>query len=108
MIKNALLIAILCIHAITMMAQKNYLKTGGGIGNVPYEGTLGLNVELQYEYKMLTRLSGFLSLGMNSDKFTLSGRSQGIDGTETWDNSWQYQLHNQFSSTRKIFPSAGE
>lgn len=48
MIKNALLIAILCIHAITMMAQKNYLKAGGSIGNVPYEGTLGLNVELQY------------------------------------------------------------
>ncbi len=85
-----LIFLILLVHSFSLVAQKNQLKFGGGIGGVPYEGTPGWNIELQYAYQMTPRLSGFLSLGTNGDNFTSTGRSMGTDGIGTWDNSWQY------------------
>jgi hypothetical protein len=73
-----------------LSAQKNIIKVGSGFGNVPYEGTLGWNAELQYERKILWELSGFFSMGLNGDNFTSRGRSQGSSGGETWDNSFEY------------------
>lgn len=81
----------LILNSITIMAQKNQIKIGGGIGTTPYEGTPGWNFEAQYEYKVTPIFSGFFALGMNGNVFTAKGRSQGTNGTDTWDNSWQYQ-----------------
>jgi len=89
--KKNLILVFLALNSITGMAQKNQVKIGGGIGGVPYEGTPGWNIEFQYEYNMTKRFSGFIALGMNGDKFSSQGRSQGTDGTDTWDNSWRYQ-----------------
>ena len=98
MIKKNLIFIFISCCAITMMAQNNYIKIGTGIGGVPYEMSGGWNFELQYEYKMKTKLSGFLSLGTNNrDNFTTQGRSQGTDGTETWDNSWQFEHSERFN-----------
>jgi hypothetical protein len=72
------------------MGQESYLKIGGGMGSLPYEGTLGWHAELQYEYRFLPSLSGFVSVGINGDNFTNKGQSQGNDGMETWNNSWEY------------------
>jgi hypothetical protein len=100
--KKRLILGFLVLYSITAMAQKSQVKIGGGIGEVPYLGAFGWNIESQYEYQMTTRFSGFIALGMNGDKFTSQGRSQGSDGTGTWDNSWQYQ-----SSERLNYFDAG-
>lgn len=98
MTKKNLIFIFISFYAITIMAQKNNIKIGTGIGTLPYETTGGWNVELQFEYKIKTRLSGFLSLGTNNrDNFTAQGRSQGTAGTETWDNSWQFKFSERFN-----------
>lgn len=95
--KKLLIFVMVTVNAFATMAQRNHFKIGGGFGSVPYEGTPGWNVELQYEYNMVKNLSGFLSLGINGDGFTSSGRSQGNDETGTWDNSWQYQYSERLN-----------
>jgi hypothetical protein len=97
MMKKYLIIVFLSIHAIHAMAQKNYIKIGGGIGSAPYEGGLGWNVDFQYEYKLAKKLSGFMSVGIIGDELTSQGRSQGSDGTQTWDNSWKYQYSERLN-----------
>lgn len=75
---------------IPLSAQNNMVKLGGGVGSVPYEGTPGWNIELQYERKIISGFFGFLALGINGDHFTSRGRSQGSSGGTSWDNSYQY------------------
>lgn len=85
------------IYTMTTKAHKNQIKIGGGFGSVPYEGIRGWNVELQYEYKMVENLSGFVSLGKNAGIYTSTGRSTGSSRTELWDNSWEYQISEKFN-----------
>lgn len=92
-----LIIGLLTIQAFTVMGQESYLKIGGGAGSLPYEGTLGWNAELQYEYRFLSGLSGFISVGINGDNFTSKGQSQGNDGMETWNNSWDYNYSERLN-----------
>lgn len=88
--KYVLLLILMCSGA-AMMAQSYYIKAGGGIGGVPYEGTPGWNVALQCAYQFASRFSAFLSLGTNGDRFTSSGRSLGSSGSDARDNSWRNQ-----------------
>ncbi len=94
--KKEIILVFLLLNSIIIIAQKNQVKIGGGIGVVPYEGSPGWNAEFQYEYKMNPKFSGFIGLGINGDDFITQGRSQGTDGTDTWDNSWQFQYSEKF------------
>lgn len=80
-----------------MVGQDHSINIGGGIGTVAYEKTGGLNIELQYEYQLHSKLSAFVSVGSNRDEFTTEGNSQGTDGIKTWDNSWKFEYAEQFN-----------
>ncbi len=94
--KKEIILVFLLLNSFAMIAQNNQIKIGGGIGMVPYQSALGWNVDVQYEYKINSQFSGFIGAGMIGSNFTTRGRSQGTDGTDTWDNSWQFQYSERF------------
>ena len=94
--KKEIILVCLLLNSIAIIAQKNQIKIGGGLGGVPYEMSIGTNIELQYEYKINTKFSGFMALGLNYDNFSAYGMSQGTDGTDTWNNSYQYEYSERF------------
>ena len=95
-IKREIFLVLLLLNSIAIIAQKNQVKIGGGMGSTPYEGTPGWNVDFQYEYKVTPKLSGFTGVGMNGDKYTAQGRSSGTSGTDTWNNNWKYDYSERF------------
>lgn len=91
------ILLVMSVLSITLSyAQQQAIKIGAGLGGVPYEGTPGLNVELQYERTFGAWPTLFVALGMNGDNFTVNGRSTGSSNGETWDNSYQYSYNERF------------
>ena len=86
----------LVLMATNIQAQKSEIKIGAGFGQVPYEGSFVLNLELQYDRQIINRGSLFLSGGVNADRFSVSGRSFGGSGeTLLYDNSYRYDYSEQ-------------
>ncbi len=88
MIRNLTLVFFISC-ALAAMAQKHQLRIGGGIGALPYEGSLGAwNIEIQYEREITPPLSGFAALGISFEDIA----GEGSYALGEWYRIWRYEM----------------
>lgn len=95
--KHLIILLFFLFNSFVLIAQTNAIKIGVGTGTLAYEHGFATNVECQYEYELIPRLSPFIAVGTTGKKLVRKGVTYEIDGDVTLANAWEYEYSERFN-----------